>query len=184
MSLRAKLTRVITASSETNGDEIPSDFQIKLVTGSYSDETCALMLTTEGTEYEEIISIASTIISSDELMNAFIRDIPEHDEYGQILMLEYFKELGHCRYAAANGTDYESSRLEKLLSTANEYLSHTAAPCLPSTTDNEHRLIALVQVHPSLTETLADRIGTQSLGTELLDSYYNNPAPSLSNGIL
>lgn len=186
MNLRSRLARAITKSIDPNTpDQPPSDFQIKLVTGSYSDETCALMLAAEHTEFEEsVILLASSFISSDELMQAFIRACPKHDGYGQVVMLEYFKELDHYRHAAGNGSNYEGNQLKQLLHTANEYLNHTGAPCLPNTTDDEHRIIALVQVHPSLIETLADHIGARSLDSDLLNSFYSNPSPSLSNGIL
>jgi hypothetical protein len=186
MNVRSRLTRAITKSiNPDTPDQPPSDFQIKLVTGSYSDETCALMLAAEHTEFEEsVILLASSFISSDELMQAFIRACPTHDGYGQVVMVEYFKELDRYRHAAGTGSSYEGSQLEKLLHTANKYMNHTGAPCLPSTTDDEHRIIALAQVHPSLIETLADHIGAQSLDSGLLDSFYNNPAPSLSEGIL
>lgn len=185
MNLRAKLTRAITKSRSTHTEEAPSDFQINLVTGSYSNETCSLMLAAEGTEHEEItLLLASSYISSDQIMHAFIRAVPEHDEYGQILMLEYFKALDQYRNVTLHGLDYEGSQLETLMGTANEYLTHTAAPCLPIATDTERRIIALVSAHPSMIETLADHIGARSLDNELLDSFYNTPSPSLSNGIL
>lgn len=181
--VRSRVARALSRAYRGITNDNPTPADVASYTGLYSDDTCALMFSVIGTEYEKVTVDLAVADFEDEIVAAFVRFSPGHDEEGYRLFHHYLRALSAYRRGIANPSPYHWT-LIKLVTAATRYQQSTGRTILPGATSDEHLVIDFARAHPEMIETLRERIASNHPAQEVIDQLTDAPAPALIEGLL
>lgn len=165
----------------TNHNPTPGD--VASYTGLYSDETCALIFSVIGTEYERVAVDLAVADFEDEIVAAFVRFSPGHDEDGYRLFHHSLRALSAYRRGIANTSPYHWT-LDRLVTVVTRYQQSTGNTSLPGATSDEHLVIDFARAHPEMTAILRERLSANHPAQEVINHLTNAPAAVLAEGLI
>lgn len=160
-----------------------SDDRIAIHTEDFSDETCALVVTAIGTDYEKPVLELAHGGFHDQLMGEFVRQAPLYGEDGQYALANYFRQLYRYREREVTHFGYSAAHFRQLIISAVECQDATGVKVFPATTEEEALVITLAMT-PSRLEVMLDRFDQDwNISPEVLEQLAT-AAPSLVDGVL
>lgn len=155
----------------------------------YSDNLCEEMVAPPGGSKDDAalcIKLASEACPA-QLLEAFIKLIPQQDENSRTPLFMVFKALLHARRGNLPMKEYALITMASSIETysISSHISRDDVLALfPDITESEARCITLVHSRPELAGILAERLASGDVDAEMIQIIADNPANALNNGSL
>jgi hypothetical protein len=181
--MRFHVAKALSRGYRGSENHNPTPKEVASYTGLYSDETCALMFSVIGTEYEKVTADLAIADFEDEIVAAFVRFSPGHDEEGYRLFHHYLRALSAYRRGIANPSPYHWT-LTKLVTAATRYQQSTGRTNLPGATSEEQLVVDFARARPEMAAILRERLAAKHPVQETIDQLTNAPSPAIAEGML